>query len=130
MPAIFWPLTLDSRLLTLLDSRLLLLGTHNRKKAVELALLLEPHGFRLRTLADYADALDVEETGDTFEVNAALKATQQARKLGAWVLGEDSGLSVDALGGAPGVFSARYSGPRATDLMNNARLLQELLVQE
>ena len=103
-----------------------MLGTHNRKKAVELALLLEPHGFQLRTLADYGNAVEVEETGDTFEINAALKATQQAQELGVWVLGEDSGLSVDALGGAPGVISARFSGPQATDLSNNKRLLEEL----
>ncbi len=55
-----------------------------------------------------------------------LKAVQQAKHLDAWVLGEDSGLLVDALGGAPGIFSARYSGAGATDATNNARLLAEL----
>jgi len=107
-------------------SRLLVLGTRNRKKVVELAELLEQRGFRLQTLADYSNAVDVEETGDTFAVNAGLKATQQAQQLGVWVLGEDSGLSVQALGGAPGVLSARYAGPQATDQANNHRLLQEL----
>ncbi len=55
-----------------------------------------------------------------------LKATQQARHLGQWVLADDSGLAVDALGGAPGVFSARYSGPDATDESNNQKLLEAL----
>jgi XTP/dITP diphosphohydrolase len=104
----------------------LVLGTHNRKKREELRELLEPGGLELRTLADFPQAVNVEETGDTFAANAALKATVQARHLGHWVLGEDSGLSVDALGGRPGVFSARYSGPGATDESNNQRLLEEL----
>jgi len=106
--------------------RVLVLGTRNRKKALELTDLLEPHGFELRTLADYPQAGDVEETGTTFAENAALKATQHARHLAAWVLGEDSGLCVDALQGGPGVYSARYSGPEATDESNNARLLDAL----
>jgi XTP/dITP diphosphohydrolase len=105
---------------------LLVLGTANRKKAIELVDLLVPLGFEIKSLADFPQALSVEETGDTFAANATLKATEQARHLGAWVLGEDSGLSVDALGGRPGVYSARYSGPGATDTTNNARLLTEL----
>lgn len=105
---------------------LLILGTHNRKKRGELAELLTPFGFELRMLDDYGAALEVEETGSTFAENAALKATQQARHLGAWVLGEDSGLVVDALGGEPGVYSARFSGPRATDASNNQLLLERL----
>lgn len=106
--------------------RTLVLGTTNRKKGEELAGLLGPVGLEVRTLADFAETLDVEETGDTFAANAALKATRQARRLDHWVLGEDSGLLVDALDGAPGVFSARYSGPEATDETNNAQLLAEL----
>ncbi len=105
---------------------LLVLGTHNRKKGQELAQLLAPFGFELKTLADFPSPLNVEETGETFAENAALKAVQQARHLNAWVLGEDSGLSVDALGGRPGIFSARFAGPGATDKMNNVRLLEEL----
>ncbi len=106
--------------------RLLVLGTHNKKKGRELAELLAPHGFTLRTLAEIPDAIEVDETGLTFAENAALKATVQAKHLGCWVLGEDSGLSVDALGGNPGVYSARFSGPEATDESNNAKLLREL----
>jgi XTP/dITP diphosphohydrolase len=105
---------------------LLILGTRNRKKGQELAGLLAEVGLELRTLADFPHAIDVVEEGKTFAENAALKATQQARHLGRWVLGEDSGLMVDALEGAPGVFSARYSGPGATDESNNRLLLAEL----
>ncbi|HZN32756.1 MAG TPA: RdgB/HAM1 family non-canonical purine NTP pyrophosphatase [Pirellulaceae bacterium] len=105
---------------------LLVLGSHNRKKLGELAELLAPHGLELKTLADFPAAIAVEETGQTFAENARLKATQQARHLKAWVLGEDSGLSVDALGGAPGVLSARFSDPGATDERNNQLLLQKL----
>ena len=102
------------------------MGTHNRKKAAELNELFAPLGFRLATLAEYPAAIDVVEDGDSFAANAALKATEQARHLKCWVLGEDSGLAVDALGGAPGIYSARYSGAEATDQTNNRRLLDEL----
>ena len=109
-----------------MSSRLLVLGTRNRKKVEELVPLLTPHGFELKSLADFPGAIEVEETGDTFAGNAALKATLQARHLGLWVLGEDSGLAVDALEGAPGVYSARFSGDGATDARNNACLLAKL----
>ena len=105
---------------------LLVLGTHNRKKALELVDLLCPWGFECRTLADYPNAIEVDETGSTFAENARLKACQQAKHLGLWVLGEDSGLVVDALGGAPGVYSARFSGPGATDESNNRLLVDKL----
>lgn len=104
----------------------LVLGTHNRKKGIELRDLLMPAGFELVTLADLPNAVEVAETGDTFAANAALKACQQAKHLNRWVLGEDSGLAVDALSGAPGVYSARFSGPDATDESNNRLLLQKL----
>jgi XTP/dITP diphosphohydrolase len=104
----------------------LVLGTGNRKKALELEDLFRPLGLCLATLADRPEALTVEETGGTFAENARLKAVEQARHLGAWVLGEDSGLAVDSLGGRPGVLSARYAGPAADDEANNARLLAEL----
>ncbi len=104
----------------------LVLGTHNRKKSLELVALVSPLGITVRTLSEFPQALTVEETGSTFAENAQLKATQQAIHLGAWVLGEDSGLAVDVLGGRPGVYSARYSGPQATDEANNQLLVQEL----
>jgi len=105
---------------------LLVVGTANRKKGLELAGLLIPLGLEIRTLADFSQAISVEENGRTFAENAVLKAGQQARHLGHWVLADDSGLEVDALDGAPGVRSARYSGLDATDAKNNRRLLEEL----
>lgn len=105
---------------------ILILGTGNRKKGIELAELFGPLGLTLKTLADCEAPIDVVEGGQSFTENATLKATQQARHLGAWVLGEDSGLQVDALKGAPGIFSARFSGPDATDDTNNKLLLQKL----
>ena len=108
------------------DKPCLVLGTGNRKKAIELTALFSPLGLIVETLADYADPIEVDETGTTFAENAALKASQQARHLDRWVLGEDSGLAVDVLDGAPGVYSARFSGPGATDVKNNAHLLAQL----
>jgi XTP/dITP diphosphohydrolase len=105
---------------------ILVLGTGNRKKGLELLELVAPLGLRVQTLAEFPTALEVVEDGDSFSANAALKATQQSRHLGHWVLAEDSGLVVDALGGAPGIYSARYSGRQATDESNNQRLLSEL----
>ena len=64
--------------------------------------------------------------GESFAENARLKACQQAKHLSSWVLGEDSGLAVQALDGRPGIYSARYSGENATDESNNCRLLEEL----
>ncbi|TWU04488.1 RdgB/HAM1 family non-canonical purine NTP pyrophosphatase [Stieleria varia] len=104
----------------------LVLGTGNAKKLIELRLLLPVDRFALTALSEIPDATDVEETGTTFAENAELKATVQAKHLGRWVLAEDSGLSVDALGGAPGVFSARYGGQHGDDAANNAKLLAEL----
>ncbi len=109
-----------------MSATLLVLGTKNRKKAEELVDLLALPGVRVATLADFPPVPDVDETGDTFAANAALKAIGYARAVGAWVLGEDSGIVVDALKGAPGVYSARYSGPAATDHSNNDKLLAEL----
>jgi XTP/dITP diphosphohydrolase len=105
---------------------LLVLGTANRKKGQELAELFSAVGAELKTLADFPGAIRVAEQGLTFAENAALKATQQAKRLGRWVLADDSGLAVDALGGAPGVASARFSGPNATDRDNNRLLLEKL----
>jgi XTP/dITP diphosphohydrolase len=110
----------------------LVLGTTNAGKVRELVALLSPFGIGCESLAGLPAAVEVEETGETFAANAALKATAQARSLGRWVLAEDSGLVVPTLGGAPGVHSARFSGavtgePRGlTDARNNALLLERL----
>ncbi|MEQ1828447.1 MAG: RdgB/HAM1 family non-canonical purine NTP pyrophosphatase [Pirellula sp.] len=107
----------------LLSSRSILLGTNNRKKIVELVNLLEPRGFELKTPADFAASLEVDETGQTFMENARIKAVSQAKHRGMWAVGEDSGLCVDALDGRPGIYSARFSGETATDQTNNELLL-------
>jgi XTP/dITP diphosphohydrolase len=104
----------------------LVIGTRNRKKGAELAELLAHWGIQAVTLSDMPDAIDVEESGDSFAANAALKATRQAEHLERWVLADDSGLEVDALGGVPGVYSARFAGANASDQANNRRLLEEL----
>lgn len=104
----------------------LVLGTHNAKKLAELRALLPGDMIELHSLAEVDGAIEVAETGTTFQENAALKATAQARHLGRWVLAEDSGISVDALDGRPGVFSARFAGPDSDDDANNERLLKEL----
>jgi XTP/dITP diphosphohydrolase len=107
-------------------SKTLFLGTNNRKKIVELALLLEPRGFQLRTPSDFPDLFDVEETGATFIENARIKAISQAKHRGMWAIGEDSGLCVKSLDGSPGVYSARFSGENATDASNNTLLLNKM----
>jgi XTP/dITP diphosphohydrolase len=121
---------------SLKNTKKLLLGTTNRKKLVELNAHLQPKGFELLTLSDVPQAIDVEETGTSFIENARLKAVAQAVHHGLWTIGEDSGLCVQALGGAPGIYSARYSledGKNADisqrteiDQRNNDKLLSEL----
>ncbi|TWU48164.1 RdgB/HAM1 family non-canonical purine NTP pyrophosphatase [Rubripirellula reticaptiva] len=104
----------------------LVLGTNNAKKLIELRLLLPDDQIQLTSLAQIDGSIDVEETGLTFAENAALKATEQAVHLNRWVLAEDSGLTVDALAGEPGVYSARYAGQHGDDEANNDKLLSEL----
>lgn len=107
-------------------SQPLVLATTNAHKAGEMAQMLVGLGTELKTLRDFTTALEVEEVGHSFAENAACKAAQQARHLGQWALAEDSGLVVDVLDGAPGIYSARYAGIKATDLENNERLLDNL----
>ena len=104
---------------------LLTIATRNAHKAQEIAAILPPH-FTVRTLADYPELPDVEETGSTFAENAALKACGISAALPGLVLADDSGLCVDALNGAPGVYSARYAGEHGNDAANNAKLLADL----
>ena len=104
----------------------LVLGTRNRKKCQEIVEILGDLGLDLRDLSSYPDAPEVVEDGATFEANARKKASELARSLKQWVLGEDSGLVVPALGGRPGVFSARFAGKQGDDEANNDRLLTEL----
>ena len=109
----------------------LIIGTGNRAKGLELAELLEPRGFQVQTLLDLTAAhdckpLEIVEDGDSFAANSQKKAIEQARHLGHWVLADDSGIEIDALQGAPGIYSARYAGLNSTDLENNTKLLTEL----
>ncbi len=104
----------------------LVLGTNNAKKLIELRMMLPEDRIQLTSLAEIPNSIDVEETGETFRENAALKACEQAKHLDRWVLAEDSGLSVDALKGRPGVYSARYAGVHGEDEANNDTVLSEL----
>jgi XTP/dITP diphosphohydrolase len=104
----------------------LVIGSRNRKKREEIVEMLGDLGLDLRDLTNWPEAPEVVEDGATFADNARKKAVELARHLGQWVLGEDSGLVVPALGGRPGVYSARYAGKQGDDEANNARLLAEL----
>ncbi|HFI0355985.1 TPA: nucleoside-triphosphate diphosphatase [Streptococcus suis] len=104
----------------------ILIATKNEGKTKEFRKFFERFGYQVENLNNYPDLPDVAETGMTFEENARLKAETIAELTGKMVLADDSGLKVDALGGMPGVWSARFSGPDATDESNNAKLLHEL----
>ena len=104
-----------------------LLATHNRKKQAEMQRILEPLGIEVLTADMLGIALtDVEETGKTFRENAYLKAHSGCEESGLPCIADDSGLCVDALGGAPGVYSARYSGVHGDDEANIEKLLAAL----
>jgi XTP/dITP diphosphohydrolase len=107
-----------------LPSRLVL-ATGNAGKLRELRALLAPWGVDVRSQSEFT-ALAADETGQSFVENAILKARHAAAATGLPAIADDSGLEVDALGGAPGVYSARYAGPAADDAANNARLLEAL----
>ncbi len=102
------------------------LGTNNLKKGLELQDLLDAVGIEIRTLADFPEKIEVVEDGASFAENARKKASQQAAFLREWVIAEDSGICVDFLDGAPGIYSARFSDPDATDEKNNRLLLEKL----
>lgn len=104
----------------------LLVATTNAGKVAELRPLLAPLGWELLGLSDVGPCAEPVEDGETFAANAALKALHYARATGLDVLADDSGLEVDALDGAPGVRSARFAGPGASDADNNALLLERL----
>ena len=103
----------------------LLVATNNAGKVRELSQLLAGLPLRLRLLSEFPEVPEAEETGTTFAENATLKAMHYSSSTGLLTLSDDSGLSVDALGGAPGVYSARYGGRHATYAERMARLLDE-----
>ena len=104
-----------------------IIATHNMKKRDEMQRILAPLGIRV-LLAEEAgiELTDAEETGETFEENAFIKAESGCRESGMPCIADDSGLAVDYLDGAPGVYSARYSGEHGNDDANNKKLLAAL----
>jgi len=106
--------------------RELIVATKNAKKLEEIRHLLAGMRVRVSSLADFSRTPEIREDGDTFGKNAAKKALTIARFSGKLTMGEDSGLCVDALKGAPGVYSARFAGRGKDDLKNNAKILRLL----
>lgn len=103
-----------------------MIATTNAGKLREVRQVLGDLPVELRSLSDWLPLPEPVEDGETFEANAELKARHYARLTGAWSLADDSGLEVHALGGAPGVHSARYAGLQRDDQANNAKLVRDL----
>ncbi|MGG3456897.1 XTP/dITP diphosphatase [Paenibacillus rhizolycopersici] len=110
----------------MIEGPVVIVATRNAGKVKEFAHALAPLGKEVQSLADYPEAPEVEEDGITFAENARKKAKMVGDALGRPVLADDSGLCVDQLDGAPGVYSARYAGEGASDEDNNEKLLAEL----
>ncbi|MGH7229395.1 MAG: XTP/dITP diphosphatase [Nitrospiraceae bacterium] len=104
----------------------IVLATRNPHKGAELVALLSNLGIRIRTLAEFPDAPEVVEDGQTCEANAVKKAQAIMQHTGRTAVADDTGLEVEALGGRPGVHAARYAGPNATYEDNWRKLLREL----
>ncbi len=104
----------------------LVVATKNKKKLEEIKDILKGLNLRITSLADYPAAPRIVENGKTFKENAAKKAVKIAKFTKRLTMGEDSGLCVDALGGAPGIYSSRFSGKDKDDLKNNLKLLKLL----
>ncbi|HEX7316505.1 MAG TPA: RdgB/HAM1 family non-canonical purine NTP pyrophosphatase [Pyrinomonadaceae bacterium] len=104
----------------------LLVATNNKGKVGELSQLLSDFPLRLRLLGEFPDIVEAEETGETFAENATIKALHYSARSRLLSLSDDSGLAVDALGGAPGVYSARYAGRDATYAERMSKLIGEL----
>ncbi|MBY0099082.1 XTP/dITP diphosphatase [Mesobacillus maritimus] len=103
-----------------------IIATKNSGKAKEFERIFHEKGMIVKTLLDFPEIEDVEETGTTFEENAKIKSETIANLLGKMVIADDSGLEVDALEGRPGVYSARYAGPQKNDEENIDKVLEEL----
>jgi XTP/dITP diphosphohydrolase len=102
------------------------LGSRNAKKIGEIRELLAPYQIPLVGVTEFSHVADVVEDGDSFLANATKKACETAMATQHWTIAEDSGLCVDALGGQPGIYSARFAGEQGNDAANNARLLERL----
>jgi len=107
-------------------TQIVVLATRNKHKLKEILELLPGLKLEMRTLNDFPGAPEVVEDGDTLEENASKKAKSAALFCGLWALADDTGLEVDALSGAPGVYSARYAGPDCSYSDNNLKLLAAL----
>lgn len=103
-----------------------IIATKNKGKAKEFERMFLPLGYDVKTLLDFDDMEDIEETGQTFEENAVIKAETLSKALGRVVIADDSGLIVDALNGEPGIFSARYAGEEKNDEANMDKVLKLL----
>ncbi len=103
-----------------------IIATGNKGKAKEFESMFAPLGYQVLTLHDLEGAVDVEETGSTFEENAILKAESLCEQFQTMVIADDSGLMIDALDGRPGVYSARYAGEEKSDDANMTKVLEEL----
>ena len=104
----------------------LIIATKNKGKAKEFVELFAPLGYEVMTMLDLEDAIEVEETGKTFEENAILKAESLSKQYNTMAISDDSGLMIDALDGRPGVYSARYAGEAKNDEANIEKVLEEL----
>lgn len=107
-----------------MNSETILMATRNRGKARELRALLADLALNVLTLDDFPEIPEIAETGDTFQENACIKASEACRQTGHITIADDSGLVVDALDGQPGVYSARFAGEPLSDERNNAKLLE------
>lgn len=108
-----------------MSSKTIVLASGNQGKIKELDALLAPMGWQVRAQSEW-QVEDADETGLSFVENAIIKARHACEKTGLPSLADDSGIAVDALGGAPGIYSARYAGPNATDSDNIAKLLHDI----
>lgn len=107
----------------------LILATRNAHKTAEIRHILGDH-FEVLDVTSFPELPEIEETGTSFLENARLKALGISRRIDGWVLADDSGLEVDALAGAPGVWSSSYGGEEGNHTLNNQRLLREMAGQQ
>lgn len=122
--------TLEYSMINAAYTKSILIATQNRGKLREFKNMLSMLPMRLLSLSDFPDVVEVDEVGVSFAENAVLKAQGYAAQTGLVALADDSGLEVSALGGAPGVYSARYAGSMASDELRVEKLLKELSLTE
>ena len=107
-------------------NKTIIIATKNQGKAKEFKKIFNAYGYQVKTLLDYPNIKEVPETGETFAENAFQKASTISSELNTIVLADDSGLEVDALGGRPGIYSARFAGEHGNDAKNNQKLVEVL----